>query len=298
MAERLAALRSPTRSPEIDVSPKIIMAPVSVLSASGWGDRHARIDLAAIKVAAQQPRIRLTYRSDLVATSEVHAREIITAIMNVACRENTEQEIGGALHFNPSSRALVQIIEGPGPAVKVLLENIRGDTRHAAVKVLSEEALEDGEPGRFSSFGMYMHESTSFVAPSLVDDGTRLQPSDHLVRLTYVSVMTAESTAVVDSQMAKILDGCLKHNPARRIGGVISCNPLTRQVMQELEGPEAEVLALFALIKQDKRHTAVTQLSHAQISSRVHPWFGMVRGIGPAWKVLRHGGMRQEFLDL
>ena len=102
----------------------------------------------------------------------------------------------------------------------------------------------------------------------------------------------------VEAQMSDILATCFVNNPANNIGGTIWCNPLTRHIMQELEGPEQHVLDLFARIKQDPRHTNVTQLACVPIKSRAHPWFGMVRGIGADWKVLGHneeGVVAREF---
>lgn len=212
--------------------------------------------------------------------------------MSVAINKNLEHAIGGALHYNPKSKAIVQLLEGAEPAVRRLYANICKDPRHDDMQVIDDVPIGEGTDCVFTSFGMHIHESTSF-APSTT--GLTDEP---LRRLAYVSVMTSESRTEAEATMLSVLEKAYKKNPTRGIGGVIWYNSMSRQVMQELEGPEKELRELYDMIEKDDRHFGVEIISDEEISTRTHPWMGLVRGKGPDWKVLGNAGMRKEFRDL
>ena len=127
--------------------------------------RADRIDLRGSLQGEQRRCIRLTYRSHLITESEEHAALLISEIMSVAINKNLEHAIGGALHYNPKSKAIVQLLEGAEPAVRRLYANICKDPRHDDMQVIDDVPIGEGTDCVFTSFGMHIHESTSF-APS------------------------------------------------------------------------------------------------------------------------------------
>lgn len=66
-----------------------------------------------------------------------------------AVSRNARLDITGSLYFN--GRNFMQLLEGPGPAVKELMGSIRLDSRHNGVVVIKELT---GSPRAFSGWNM------------------------------------------------------------------------------------------------------------------------------------------------
>ena len=83
--------------------------------------------------------MRLQYSSMMLASDADEGRRIISEILERAVSFNAANEIGGLLCFNPSTLGVVQIIEGPAPAVLALFDNITIDNRHRNLVLTSQE---------------------------------------------------------------------------------------------------------------------------------------------------------------
>lgn len=90
-----------------------------------------------------------------------------------------------------------------------------------------------------------------------------------LFRLVYAS----RAVAPYDNDLPLILDWCIDTNPSLDVSGVLCF--LDGVYMQYLEGDEATLERLFASIKGDTRHTAVTRLEWRAIPRRAFPQWAM-----------------------
>lgn len=59
-----------------------------------------------------------------------------------------------------------------------------------------------------------------------------------------------------------------------------------RQVLQALEGPEANVRTLYEKIAKDRRHTACTTVSEIKVTTRTYEQWGMLQARPPLPKPL------------
>ena len=104
------------------------------------------------------------------------------------------------------------------------------------------------------------------------DPGPRMAktPGKPLFQLIYVS---AGLPGLSEAEVAGILAAARAHNPAREITGLLLC--LEDAFLQVLEGPEAEVRALFERIREDPRHSQVLCLVTQAIAEREFPGWSM-----------------------
>ena len=86
--------------------------------------------------------LQLTYLSQLSAPSRDMAYQHVEAILAVAIVVNPSLKIGGALFLNPRTLQVLQTLEGPEAAVRMLYNKIAKDTRHNECRVISEQTLE------------------------------------------------------------------------------------------------------------------------------------------------------------
>jgi hypothetical protein len=84
-----------------------------------------------------------------------------------------------------------------------------------------------------------------------------------LVRLTYAS---RASHGVSSELIREILDSSQRNNPGKGLTGILCCN--ADIFLQALEGPRAEVNALYNRLADDSRHKELTILDYAEISMR------------------------------
>lgn len=91
-----------------------------------------------------------------------------------------------------------------------------------------------------------------------------------LYRIVYTSYRKA---CCDDDEIKKILNACQRNNPARNITGVLL--HAESRFIQYIEGSRSELLKLYELIKQDDRHTNISQRDFTEIESRVFPSWQM-----------------------
>ncbi len=84
-----------------------------------------------------------------------------------------------------------------------------------------------------------------------------------LVRLTYAS---RASHSVSAELIREVLDSSQRNNPNRGLTGILFCN--ANIFLQALEGPRAEVNALYNRLADDSRHKDLTVLDYAEINQR------------------------------
>lgn len=90
-----------------------------------------------------------------------------------------------------------------------------------------------------------------------------------LYQLVYSSRRTPLCT---DSEIHKILASCEKNNPSKDITGVLLHSE--DNFIQYLEG-DKDIIKLYDLIKDDKRHKNVVLLSYGPLKERVFPSWHM-----------------------
>lgn len=93
-----------------------------------------------------------------------------------------------------------------------------------------------------------------------------------LLRLTYASLIAAGRG---QSDIDAIVEASSEANRRRGITGVLSFDG--EKIIQILEGPAAEVEALFAAILADPRHHGVVELGRAAIDKVHFTDWGMMR---------------------
>ena len=81
------------------------------------------------------------------------AQAVIAEIIANAIRSNPERKISGALFFNPHTSQVMQILEGPAPAVHALYATIREDPRHEQCTTIASVAITH-EQRLYHAFGM------------------------------------------------------------------------------------------------------------------------------------------------
>ncbi|MDO9161818.1 MAG: phosphate-starvation-inducible PsiE family protein [Methylococcaceae bacterium] len=91
-----------------------------------------------------------------------------------------------------------------------------------------------------------------------------------MIRLIYASTaLSAWGT----EDLLKLLKECRAHNSAKNITGILLFSNNT--FLQVLEGDEASVNSMYALIEKDPRHTDVTIIEKQPIVERAFPYWSM-----------------------
>jgi len=91
-------------------------------------------------------------------------------------------------------------------------------------------------------------------------------------RIVYVSTLGPE---VSEDDITALVDRAAAFNRAHGITGLLAFEG--RRACQILEGPEAEVTALFGAICRDPRHAGVTEIVNVPIEAVTFGDWGMVR---------------------
>jgi len=91
-----------------------------------------------------------------------------------------------------------------------------------------------------------------------------------LVRLTYAS---RASNGVSSELIREILDSSQRNNPGKGLTGILCCN--ADIFLQALEGPRAEVNALYNRLADDTRHKDLTILDYSEINVRCYGTWSM-----------------------
>mmetsp|Transcript_6206 Transcript_6206/g.16304 ORF Transcript_6206/g.16304 Transcript_6206/m.16304 type:complete len:321 (+) Transcript_6206:176-1138(+) len=158
-------------------------------------------DQATGAVPAAEHLIRLQYTSTLLAPSAEEGRALLQGILEASVRNNSDRKIGGLLVFNPHSMQVVQLLEGPAPAVRELFTTIMVDTRHKDCRLTSEELLLSSDEYLFGSNWGLLQGDTHHS--DLLGLSTRIRDKYHA---------TAAKAAVQQSdkaQMEVVLGGML-----------------------------------------------------------------------------------------
>lgn len=93
-----------------------------------------------------------------------------------------------------------------------------------------------------------------------------------LRRVIYVSTLRPQ---VSHESLGELVEKAAAFNKAHDITGLLAVED--RRVCQVLEGPSAEVEALFRSIQRDPRHFGVTELVNAEIDVITFESWGMIR---------------------
>jgi CheY-like chemotaxis protein len=101
----------------------------------------------------------------------------------------------------------------------------------------------------------------------------RHEPATNVFQLLYYSLATKPLS---EGELYELLSQARQSNAARQITGVLVYQH--GRYVQVLEGPEAEVRALYARIQQDPRHTQVVTISEATNSRRYLAQWRMALG--------------------
>jgi len=220
---------------------------------------------------------RLAYSSALNASSDQEAQALLAGVFTQALTKNPPKQIGGMLFYDEQTHVCVQVLEGPALAVRALYhEKIKKDDRHNSVRLLWDEGA---ETRHYDGFGMQLGSDPAQV----------LQNTSELLQLTYVSQLTASSREEAYKHMESILGLAFVKNPRLGIGGALFLNPRTLQVLQALEGPEANVRRLYEKIAKDARHTECTIVSEVTVKERTYEQWGMLQGDLKDWSSIAVG---------
>jgi hypothetical protein len=92
------------------------------------------------------------------------------------------------------------------------------------------------------------------------------------LRIVYVSTLKPDFD---QSELAELVDKAAAFNRYKNITGVLAIED--NRVCQILEGPEAELSALYKRIESDTRHAGVTLLTRDVIDVVTFPDWGMAR---------------------
>lgn len=95
-----------------------------------------------------------------------------------------------------------------------------------------------------------------------------------MIRLTYASQLAPATT---DADIDDIVTRAAAFNRSQGITGLLAIEK--NRVCQTLEGPQAEVDALYASIRRDARHSGVLLLDRREIDRPYFQSWGMTRGV-------------------
>lgn len=90
-----------------------------------------------------------------------------------------------------------------------------------------------------------------------------------LYQLVYKSVRNSNCD---ENEIQKILDSCKRNNPSKDITGVLLHTE--NNFIQYIEGKK-DIIELYDLIKEDKRHSRVVLLSYGMLKERIFPSWHM-----------------------
>lgn len=220
---------------------------------------------------------RLAYSSILAVESAMEAQKLLASVFTHALTNNPKLHIGGILFYDEKTTALVQVLEGPAEAVRTLYhQKIKMDMRHTSAKLLWDQPA---EARQYEGFGMMLGSDPTPV----------LQQHAELLQLTYASQLTATTREKAYEDIQAILAVAVVTNPRLGIGGALFLNPRTLQVLQALEGPEANVRQLYKKIADDGRHTSCAVISELAVTERTYEQWGMLQGDLKDWSSLAGG---------
>lgn len=257
---------------------------------------------ATFDPSVHQVRLRrLAYSSVLIAENQDEAKQLLCHIFLCSLQRNPQCGIGGVLHYEESTRSLVQVLEGPVFTVAVLFHKILNDRRHMAVRKMWQVDVWDRE---YEGFGMKLASTMTQIPRTLTEQADAAAPaaSAHkedlnatikgasepaalLLRLTYISTLLARHETAY-RLMQDVLHTAIVNNPLQQIGGCLFLNQNTLRVLQVLEGPEGAVRKLYSKIQQDMRHDDCKVLSELRVDHRLYPEWGMLQGELADWSSL------------
>lgn len=90
-----------------------------------------------------------------------------------------------------------------------------------------------------------------------------------LYQLVYKSVRNSNCD---ETEIYKILESCKRNNPSKDITGVLLHTE--NHFIQYIEGKK-DIIDLYDLIKEDKRHSRVVLLSYGMLKERIFPSWHM-----------------------
>mmetsp|Transcript_22214 Transcript_22214/g.39287 ORF Transcript_22214/g.39287 Transcript_22214/m.39287 type:complete len:134 (+) Transcript_22214:170-571(+) len=110
-----------------------------------------------------------------------------------------------------------------------------------------------------------------------------------LTRLAYISKLriTPDYVGFEDEFVERIRKQSEFNNRRREISGVLLYNHDTQEVVQVLEGEEDVIKDLLETIKLDNRHRNMRVMSQMTVTERQYSHWGMLRGGGKAWKLVK-----------
>ena len=209
------------------------------------------IDAKPLRPATRESITHLVYTSTLTASTDAEAERIIAHIIACALKNNPRHKISGVLYYEHTTKAIVQVLEGPQHAIVGLYAKISVDPRHAQCRILKQKRVSrrtctDGfgmslartEPTRLAKY------QRTGVVP-LSPRESMFSSSTHLMRLQYSSILLATGADDGRRAISEILTHAAAFNATNRIGGLLCFNPTTLEVTQILEGPAGPVLELF-----------------------------------------------------
>ena len=242
-----------------------------------------------------RPRLRrLAYASVLCSKSRQEAQQLLATIFTIAMIKNPERQVGGILFYDEQTNALVQVLEGPAFAVRSLFyQRIMRDRRHTNVRRLWDIEV---SMRRYDGFGMKLGaEPTSDDAipsprqallPARLEAGRQ---GEGILQLTYTSKLTAANRNIAYRLVRDILRVAIINNPKNDISGALFFNPKGYRVLQVLEGPPANVHALYLKISADLRHSDCMVLSEVTVQERSYNQWGMLQGDLMDWTTIHNG---------
>ena len=140
------------------------------LSSNGTSEASSSDDPASPGVcdvagpSQDHPWLRLTYASVLSVKTRRVAFNLIGAVVHTAVHNNPRLGIGGVLLLNARTLPykVVQVLEGPEPAVRALFRTIERDLRHEHCTLIMEERLLTEGQRRFFEWGMRQADFTDW----------------------------------------------------------------------------------------------------------------------------------------
>lgn len=91
--------------------------------------------------------------------------------------------------------------------------------------------------------------------------------------LNYLVYSSIRNESCTDDEIKNILASCERHNPSKKITGVLVHS--NNYFLQFLEGSEEEIMGLFNHIRKDTRHSKVILLNKGTIQERMFPSWHM-----------------------
>ena len=239
----------------------------------------------ALSCFAKKNIFRLSYVSRLVCSNESAADSMLAVILAQSLKNNPQNDISGILYYDRRTFSVVQILEGPEPAVRDLSKMIMNDRRHKDVRIIESRFA---SKRLYADFGMALARTTVNLAEAGAAAKHALSPQYarranrekmHLVRLQYTSTLMAKSVNHARKVLQDILQASMSRNFEMSIGGLLCFNPETMGIVQILEGPAYAVKSTYLRIEADTRHTKVQRTSEELLSSKEEAHFNASWGM-------------------